>query len=156
MVVTIFFTIGMKIFGMCFGALLPLADILMHALYLHPQDADSQGLIQAVKEKKFGTIIHEIFRLADEPHHYIHRGILFFGVYVLTSLFVLTSTGSVLGKGFIAGFGASLLWAMYPYRNHAFEFRTRFFWGVSTDVSHAFFVVCVIALCILTVLTIVV
>lgn len=156
MVMSILITIGMKIFGMCFGALLPLADILMYALYLHPQDADSQGIVRAVKEKKVGTVFHEIFRLADEPHHYIHRGILFFGVYVLTSLFVLTSTGSLLGKGFIAGFGASLLWAMYPYRNHAVEFRKRFFWGMSSVVSHTFFMACVILLCALTLLTIVV
>lgn len=124
-----------KLVGAVIGYVIPWFDAVGYVVYLHPEDPETGGVREALKAKKFVRAIKDIALLLGKPLRFMHRSIYFTAAFLAISVFVLTSTGSVIGKGVIAGLGLHMLLAMIPYRTSFHEIRTRFFWGLAESVS---------------------
>lgn len=124
-----------KLIGAVIGYVIPWFDAVGFALFLHPDDPDTSVVREAVRTKKFASAIKDVALLLGKPLRFMHRSIYFSAAFLALGVFVLTSTGSLIGKGVIAGLGLHMLLAMIPYRTSFHELRTRFFWGLADTVS---------------------
>ncbi len=124
-----------KLVGAVIGYVIPWFDVVGYVVYLHPDDPETGEVRTAFKSKKYIHAVKEMALLLGKPLRFMHRSIYFFAAFLALSVFVLTSTGSLIGKGVIAGLGMHMLLAMIPYRTSLHEIRTRFFWGLAEHVS---------------------
>ena len=145
------FWVSLKFLGGFFGFLLPVFEAVSYALYLHPERPESEPLKTAVAQRKLRDVWKEAYILLKLPLPFIHRGIVFYAAFCGVALFVLASANSALGVGILAGFGASLLLAMFPHRNNFAELQQRFFLGLAKHVSRGAIISLIAFLCIIVV-----
>lgn len=153
MIYTFFLAILFKVLGGILGYFLPIADAIGYAVYLHPDQPESLPTKTAMDQKQLGAVFQHANELLKQPVRFIHRGIVFFAVFAVLGIFVLTSTDSAIGKGVIAGFGLHLLLAMLPYRRDLAGLKQRFFLGLAPSVSSAAVYTLIVVLVVIVILT---
>lgn len=124
-----------KLIGVVIGYVIPWFDVLGYVVYLHPEDPETIEVRDTLKSKKFVSAVRDIALLLGKPLRFMHRSIYFTAAFLVIGVFVLTSTGSLIGKGVIAGLGLHMILAMIPFRTSLHDIRTRFFWGLAETVS---------------------
>lgn len=124
-----------KLIGACIGYIIPWFDVLGYVTYLHPEDPETSHVRESIRTKNFILAIKDTSLLLGKPLRFIHRSVYFVAAFLALGIFTVTSTGSVVGKGVVAGLGVHMLLAMIPFRISIHEVRTRFFWGLAETVS---------------------
>jgi len=99
--------------GGLIGIFLPEIDHLIYAYFLHPHEYDSQRMQRMMNQ---GQIIQSVEMGSETRQN--HRGMTFHNssfqiIFLLFSLFVVTSTGSLLGRGIVLAFLLNLVIDQY-------------------------------------------
>lgn len=124
------FAFAVFVLGVVIGSGIILIDRLLHAFYLFP-DTEFNVLIREEWRKKniFGVL--KMLQLADPyQDQLMTRSVLFLVIYWVLALFVLTSTGSILGIGIILGMGLRYVIDFWKVRNQPEVFVHQFLWQV--------------------------
>jgi len=124
-----------KLIGALIGYSIPWIDVLGYVFYLHPEDSETQHIRDDMRAKRFIPALRNSATLLGHPLRLMHRSIYFAAAFFVLGIFVLTSTGSAIGKGVVGGLGIHMVLAMTPFWSSAHELRTRFFWGLADTVS---------------------
>lgn len=124
-----------KLVGALIGYVIPWLDVVGYVMYLHPDDPETAHVRESLRAKKFFLAMKDIVLLLGKPLRFMHRSVYFIAAFLALGVFTITSTGSVVGKGVVAGLGVHMVLAMIPFRTSIHEIRTRFFWGLADTVS---------------------
>jgi len=95
-------------FGGIVGGVLPDLDQFIYIFYLRPYELSSQRVIYMLKNKKFFGAIRLAFLTRAERSKLIFHSVLFQMVFLVLTFFVLTSSGSIFGRGLVLGFSLHL------------------------------------------------
>ena len=94
--------------GAIFGFYLPFVDHLFYAYIVRP-DLEVSGNIKALmRPKTIGRLISFVNETKDQRERLIIHTAYFQVVFLLLTLYVLTSSGNLLGRGLVYGFSFSL------------------------------------------------
>ena len=118
------------VIGIFVGSGMIVVDRILHALYLFPEN-EINVLIREEWRKKNLLGVLNMLQLADPyQDQLMTRSVLFLAIYWLLALFVLTSTGSVLGIGIILGMGLRYTLDFWSVKNQPELFVHQFLWQV--------------------------
>lgn len=123
------------VIGVVFGFQILFLDRFIHAFYLYP-DTEFNQLVRAYWQK--GNYLGAIKALAQAEslqEKLLTRSALFLIVYVLLTLFVLTSTGSVFGIGMMLGLGLHYTCDFWRYSRDTERFTKQYFWQVKRSFT---------------------
>lgn len=95
--------------GGIIGTLLPDIDHLIYVYYLRPQDYTSQRVNHMVENKQLKSTVNLLVETKDERKQLIFHTILFTLIFSVLLIFVVTSSGSLLGRGIVLAFLLHLL-----------------------------------------------
>jgi hypothetical protein len=105
--------------GGVIGVILPYSDHFLYAYLIKPDDSISQRISSNLSNKNFSSVLNTLNRSeATVPGLVFHKA-YFQLLFVLFALFVVTSSGSLLGRGIVLGFLLHLLvdqWLDYKER----------------------------------------
>ena len=90
--------------GGIIGSFLPVLDHLIYAYFLRPDEADSKQVVEAFKNKRFGSGISMLNQNGSEQKKLIFHSILFQWLFIVFALLIITSSLSLLGRGLVLGF----------------------------------------------------
>lgn len=105
------------VIGIVVGSSFWLFELLFRVYYLVEDQTVSQTARQYLRQRRFGTLFH-FFQQINNQVQLTSESTLFLLIYIPLAIFVLTSTGSVLGVGIILGMG-------FHYATDIFQLRLR-------------------------------
>jgi|SRR3972149_11731961 len=89
--------------GGALGMILPDLDHFLY-IYLNPQELTSQRTIYMAEKVKVMEIFKLLAETRSERRNLIFHTVLFQIVFLILTIFVLTSSGSLLGRGLVLAF----------------------------------------------------
>ena len=89
------------------------------------------GLLLNQIDREF---LHHLYR-SDPNDGLVTQSILFLGLFFLLSVFVVTSTGSLLGGGIIIGFLANTTASMFALKNSPEQLQSTFFFQLKRPIE---------------------
>lgn len=95
--------------GGLMGMILPDIDHLIYAYITHPQEFTSQRIRHLLESKNIKRSIELLYESRSERKHLVFHTIFFQLIFFVVLLWVLTSSGSLLGKGLALSFAVHLL-----------------------------------------------
>lgn len=109
--------------GGLIGIFLPEVDHLIYAYFLRPHEYDSQRMQRMVQQGQVIQSVQMGSETRTEHQSLVFHTIYFQVIFALFSLFVVTSTGSLLGRGIVLGFLINLVVDQYfdLQKNQALE-----------------------------------
>jgi hypothetical protein len=126
---------GLFVIGVLIGFQILFADRIVHAFYLYP-------------ETEFNTLVRELWKRGDVKgmlkalaqaetlqEKLLTRSALFLIVYIFMTIFVLTSTGSVVGFGIMLGMGLHYTVDFWRYSKDPKKFAKQYLWQVKRVLS---------------------
>ncbi len=96
------------VLGGLIGIVLPDLDHLIYAYFVHPQDLSSQRIDYLVKSKDLRRGAELLYETRSERRGLIFHSILFQGLFFIVLFWVLSSSGSLLGRGVALSFALHL------------------------------------------------
>jgi hypothetical protein len=123
------------VIGVGLGFLLFLLDRFLHVFFIQPESEFSQLVRGHWQQRKIKKIFHTFLTGRDQQNELITRSIFFLIVYVGLALYVMTSTGSVLGMGMILGIGLHFCLDFWSYRQNHEKFNHHFFWQMKRKLE---------------------
>lgn len=102
------FVIPMWIGGLI-GVFLPEVDHLIYAYFLRPHEYDSQRIQRMINQGQVVQSVQMGTETRADHQSLVFHTITFQIVFLLFSVFVITSTNSLLGRGLVLGFLLNLL-----------------------------------------------
>jgi hypothetical protein len=87
------------------------------------------------KKKDYRGVIRALMQAGTLQEKLLTRSIVFFIVYLLLTIFVLTSTGSVGGIGLMLGMGLHYTYDFWRYSRSVDQFRMQYLWQLKRQVS---------------------
>ena len=128
---------GLPLFwiGGLIGSLLLDLDHLLYALWIYPQELTSLRVKRMLEQRRFQEAIELLVDTRQERKKMSFHSVIFQAVVPVFALFVLTSTGSMLGAGLVMGLYLRTLDEQFR------DFRKRgniesWFWQVQAAVPH--------------------
>lgn len=94
--------------GVLIGYYLPFIDHLFYAYFLRPGSAVSVNIRRLVSSKKIRELIVYVNDTKNEREKLIIHTAYFQIVFLLLTFFILTSSGSLFGRGLVYGFSLRL------------------------------------------------
>jgi len=94
--------------GGVIGTILPDIDHLLY-IYINPQELTSQRTTYMVGQGKLMETFKFLAETRSERKNLIFHTILFQGIFLILTVFVLTSSGSLFGRGLVLAFYLHLL-----------------------------------------------
>ena len=95
--------------GGAIGVFLPEVDHFIYAYFLRPHEYDSQRMQRMVNQGQVMQSVQMGSEARTERQNLVFHTIYFQIVFLLFALFVVTSTGSLLGRGIVLGFLLNLV-----------------------------------------------
>jgi hypothetical protein len=83
---------------------LPDVDHFIYALYLRPNELTSQRVAQKLAGKNFGDVFSLLYSTRDERRELIFHTIFFQLLFIVFAFLIVTSSGSILGRGIVISF----------------------------------------------------
>ncbi len=99
--------------GGLIGIFLPEVDHLIYAYFLRPHEYESQRMQRMVKQGQVVQSMQLGLETRPEKQSLVFHTISFQVIFTLFSLFVVSSTGSLLGRGIVYGFLLNLVIDQY-------------------------------------------
>lgn len=90
--------------GIILGTILPDIDHLIYVLYLAPQELTSQRVIYGLKRAEFLKTWEILAVTRNERKHLILHTVVFQIVFLVLSFLIITSSGSIFGRGLVTAF----------------------------------------------------
>jgi hypothetical protein len=122
-------------FGVHLGFGLFFFDRFLHVFFIQPEHDLSQQVKAAWQKKNFPQMIRLVVAGRALQEKLVTRSILFFICYVAMAIFVLTSTGSILGSGIILGIGLHFCFDFLRYRQDIHRFHQHFLWQLKKKLG---------------------
>lgn len=123
------------IFGTYIGFQILFFDRLLHAFYLYPETEFNQLVRALWKNKDYLGVIKALAQAETLQEKLLTRSVLFLIVYVVMTVFVLTSTGSVVGTGLMLGMGLHYTYDFWRYSRSPEKFAKQYLWQVKKSFS---------------------
>ena len=130
-----------KLLGFGLGMLVPLLDLVPSIILPKKENMEVASSFRRetktlIKQFRFIQVI-KLWKQAveQESRSMIHRKVIFLGVFIVFSVFVLTSTGSVFAVAMIAGFSTMVSLQILPDLQHLSKLRSRFFSDLAPEAS---------------------
>lgn len=95
--------------GGILGTFLPDIDHLLHVYIVRPDDADSLKVKEAISKKNITLTIKALFEGRRERGELVFHSVLFQVIFLVLVFLVVTSSGSIFGRGLVLGFALHLL-----------------------------------------------
>jgi hypothetical protein len=95
--------------GGVFGTIIPELDQILYVLFINPQELSSQRVVYLIKNRNFLGALRLLFETKAERHTLIFHSNIFLAVSGILFVWILTSSGSVLGFGLVLGIFLDLL-----------------------------------------------
>ncbi|MBP7118603.1 hypothetical protein KBA63_00815 [Candidatus Woesebacteria bacterium] len=92
------------VIGGAIAMYLPDIDHLIYALYLRPQELTSQRVAQKLAGRNFSDLFTLLYATRDERRELIFHNIFFQLLFIVFAFLVVTSSGSILGRGIVLSF----------------------------------------------------
>lgn len=90
------------------GTILPDIDHLLY-IYLNPQELTSQRAVYMAGKGQIMQTFRFLAETRSERKNLIFHTILFQGIFLILTVFILTSSGSIFGRGLVLAFYLHLL-----------------------------------------------
>src|SRR5258708_1940835 len=116
--------------GVYIGFGLLFLDRLLHVFYIEGETEFSMMLKDLWRKKDFKNVFRALFLAGTLQERLITRSIYFLIAYTATALFVITSTGSVIGTGIILGIGLHYCFDFYVYQRNLDLLHKHFLWQI--------------------------
>lgn len=91
------------------GTILPFADHFVYIYYLAPHELSSQRVVSYIKQKQYFTAFELAFATVHERGNLVFHTLLFNVVIAVLAFYIVTSTGSLFGKGVVLAFYVHLV-----------------------------------------------
>lgn len=121
--------------GVNLGFLLFFIDRILHIFFIEPETEFSQTMRAVWKEKKYRQFFKFLITSTNLQRRLVTRSAFFFVAYVATAIFMLTSTGSVIGAGIILGIGLHFCFDFLLYRRDMQKFHEHFLWQIKRQFA---------------------
>jgi len=95
--------------GAALGTILPDIDHIIYVYFLQPQELTSQRVNYMVGKKDFWGALRLLAETRSERKELIFHTVFFQLIFLILTFFVITSTGSVFGRGIVLAFSLHLL-----------------------------------------------
>lgn len=95
--------------GGALGTILPDLDHLIYIYFLSPMDLTSQRVARSLERKEFLSSLSLLYITRRERTKLIFHTVFFQLIFLVLTIFVITSSTSLLGKGLVLGFSIHLL-----------------------------------------------
>ncbi len=121
--------------GLVIGFLFIFSDRFIYSMYTHKDEELSQKIRDMFKKKQFMAGASYLLNERQEQKELVMRSFLFVGVWIVMSIFALTSSVNQFARGFMLGIGTHLIFDMVT------DFiwnKTRFdmwFWQIKRKVG---------------------
>ena len=92
-------------------------------------------VVQLIKNGSYKDALMLLFERREEQLYLVVRSIFFLAAWVPMTLFVITSTGSMLGTGLVMGIGLHLLYDSFVDFKNMERLKWWLFWSVKRKVS---------------------
>lgn len=92
------------VIGGLLGVVLPDIDHLIYAYFIKPGDLTSQRINYLVNKNEIKRTVELLYETREERRELIFHSIFFQGVFFVLLFWILTSSGSLLGKGLVISF----------------------------------------------------
>lgn len=99
--------------GGLIGIFLPEIDHLIYAYFLRPHEYDSQRIQRMMSQGQVAQSVQMGTETRSNKNNLIFHNLTFHFIFSLFALFVISSTGSLLGRGLVLGFLVNLLVDQY-------------------------------------------
>jgi hypothetical protein len=121
--------------GVLLGYSIIVLDRLIHALYLFPETEFSKLVQEQWQKKSLSGLARVLNHAGDFQQQLMTRSGLFLVCYLVLAVFVLTSTGSILGIGVIMGMGLRYTLDFWLLSRSPDQFIRQFFWQVKHNFT---------------------
>jgi hypothetical protein len=121
--------------GIFLGFSLLFFDRILHIFFVDPQSEFSQLAREQWRARNVRGFLQLMFQSSAFQEKLVTRSILFLISYAALAIFVLTSTGSVLGAGLVLGIGLHFCLDFFIYRKDVRQFRKHFLWQIKRELS---------------------
>lgn len=95
--------------GGVLGSIIPELDQLLYIFLINPQELSSQRVIYLIKNRNFTGALRLIIETKSERHNLIFHSDTFLVVSGILFIWILSSSGSILGFGIVLGLLLDLL-----------------------------------------------
>ena len=95
--------------GAAVGTILPDIDHVVYVFFLSPQELTSQRANYMVGKRNFWEAVKILAETRSERKELIFHTIFFQFIFIILTFFVISSTGSVFGRGLVLAFCLHLL-----------------------------------------------
>jgi hypothetical protein len=95
--------------GGVFGTLIPELDQFLYVYFINPQELSSQRVMLLIKNRDFPGALRLLFETKGERHDLVFHSTTFLVISAILFIWMLTSSGSILGFGIILGLFLDLL-----------------------------------------------
>ncbi len=95
--------------GGVLGSIIPELDQLLYIFLINPQELSSQRVIYLIKNRNFAGALRLIIETKSERHNLIFHSDTFLVVSGILFIWILSSSGSILGFGIVLGLLLDLL-----------------------------------------------
>lgn len=123
------------LFGGVLGMVSELFDRLVYVYYSKPKEELSLEVKGLIQQKKYAEAVEVLYRKRHLQQRLAMNNVLFLAVWVVLSLFLITSSPSVFGRGMVLGLGLNLVFQIYEDWDHKQVLRQRLFWPIKREIS---------------------
>jgi len=95
--------------GGVIGTILPYADHFIYVYFLAPHELTSQRVASYVTQRKIGSALDLAFATTEERSKLIFHRAYFQIIFLILTFWVVTSSGSLLGRGIVLAFSLHLI-----------------------------------------------
>jgi len=130
-----FLSFGLIILGVFIGFQILFFDRVLHAFYLYPETEFNQLVRSLWANKDYVGVVKALVQAETLQEKLLTRSTLFLIVYLLMTVFVLTSTGSVIGIGLMLGMGLHYTYDFWRYSRFTEKFTKQYLWQIKRSFT---------------------
>ncbi len=126
---------GLFLAGLSMGYFFIIIDHLLYFYYA----VDSIPFVQhgrsLFKQKRYIALLRFALKNRNSMTRMITRSVLFVGVYIPLSFYIITSSQSTIGLGLVLGLGLRMVWDMIRFYRYTDYFQEIFLWQITRSLS---------------------
>lgn len=126
--------LGMWLGGVL-GVMMDYADRLVYVYFTHPEEPLSVAVKRWLQKGQYKLVLIAFKHRGQEQKHLAIHSFLFLLIWVPISLYVITSSGSVLASGLVLGLGLKLLYDILLDFQRQEELKNWLFWQIRRPIT---------------------